>query len=210
MERVESAEALQIHNEINFLAAPQDAAWIATPFAFPPGSLILDEFLRHWRATTVVDRICSPNVVMDLMRGCIQNWGATYSYTVPSTCSPMSHLSTKHSVIASKAASDFCASLAKSLCVNAFFSSSKTSRADANATLEAGSLAALKPQSRWWCVLKLSGFSLRRIRKKKNVSLMSELLRGGADPMPAQVKGLSLTLTQFLLTFINITTETDE
>ena len=183
-----SAEALQMHNEINFLAAPQDAAWIATPFAFPPGSPILDEFLRHWRASSTGMDKTSPQVAMELMRKCVENWGATYSYTVPSTCSPISHLSTKHSVIASKAAPDFCASLAKSLCVNAFFSSSKTSRADVNATLEAGSLAALKPQSRWWCVLKLSGFSLRRIRKKKSVSLMSELLHGGADPMPAQVK----------------------
>ena len=39
---------LAIHRELEFLAAPQDAAWIATPWAFPPGSPILDAFLAKW------------------------------------------------------------------------------------------------------------------------------------------------------------------
>ena len=81
-----SAEARQLHQEVHYLAAPQDRVWIASPFAFPPNSPMLAKLVETF--------VPGPGrmVFMDHVREVVRTHGLEYAFAKPEVCSPLPHL----------------------------------------------------------------------------------------------------------------------
>ena len=112
-----SAATWQLHQELNYLAAPQDCVSIASPFAFPPGSLVLAELVQ-----TFVPR-AGRNPFMEDLRQIVQELGLQYAYAKPEVCSPLPYLLTHARVLTKPARSEDVEAVRKSICANAFWSS---------------------------------------------------------------------------------------
>ena len=152
------ADELTLKQEVEYLAAPQDRAWIASPFAFPPDSPVLAEIVATFEAK--IQPVC----FMEQVQRCVRAHGLEYAYVKPEVCSPLPRWLTRDRLLIKRATTVDLEAMQKSVCVNAFWSGSlefdKNSDLSAERVTAAGSLANVNVDSVWAHVLRLAGQKL--------------------------------------------------
>ena len=184
---------LAIHREVEFLAAPQDAAWIATPWAFPPGSPILDAFLAKWDCNIARSRANKVGLQyvdhMQSMREIIEECGCNFAYVRPNVCSPLSHVLAKNTILHKPNAGLLPEGFERGVCVNAFWSSSLKAKTNAHASeiFQLGSTGKIHKDSAWSRILAVCSISAGGTRKKRKTSQFKWMLQPRANLEEAQL-----------------------
>ncbi len=151
------------HWQIDYLTKPQDFMCIASPFAFPPGSPILDAWVSEMSNHVFGDGGLSPRDDdagylrnMGSLRCLVIQWGLEEAVVAVNKCSPV-HRASRVSCLKPKSNSKFDMSIIKhAMCVNNLWQISKHAKDEASVAVQ-GSLANVDPECTWAKILELAG-----------------------------------------------------
>ena len=185
-----SKQDLLRHYETDYLAAPQDRVFIASPFAFPPDSPLFPKLVEALAPSR--GRI----VFMDFMAQVVRANGLEYAYTKPEVFSPLHHWLSRQRVMRECEDPKLVGAVSRSIGVNAFWSSTsecdKKSKFSAELLFERGSSASMEKDSLWASVLAKAATSATR--PKRTIDQVSNSI--SPVPVRRRVRGKCPRLTR--------------
>ena len=156
--RGKSKDEFDRHWSLNYLKTQGDQAYLASPFAFSPGSPLLLAWVNRLSVVKDLPAACprlAYHIPLDALTALVRQMGLEPSIADIDVCSPVSRF-LKEKVIQAKFAHLVeLSKVRKALCVNNFWQSSKNLKLGDGA-VEAGSLARVQPASPWQAIMDIA------------------------------------------------------
>ena len=155
------------HWLLNYLKEPGDKLYLSTPFRFPKGSPMLEEFVDWMRQLLLEGRLAHPqvsnyNTIMQKAVDLIQTWGLEKAITESHVFSPIPYWCRKEKLFRPLADQDthLIETMGQSTCVNTFWLSSR-------AHSDVPTLEGMHPLSIWKQVLTLATPQPRGVKRRR-------------------------------------------
>lgn len=153
---------------LEYLAKPGDRLYLASPFAFPPGSPVLAEWVQQMEAAfgeQALSRL-DYHISFHFILRSLRKWGLESSIVEQDTCSPVSRFLNREVLMASQRHKFDLDAIRLALCVNNFWQSSKNLEA-AQSAVDAGCHSRVEKNSAWDSIMELATMpKFKRVGKR--------------------------------------------